>query len=59
LIRGVAENRNEHFAGGGHAILADSMAVKLERQFDITGSKQSLHSLWIGSVEEAVDSLLN
>lgn len=49
LIRHVAENRNSHFPRGGHAILADSVAVKLGRQFDIAVSKQSLHRLWIGS----------
>jgi hypothetical protein len=29
--------------------LADSVAVKLKRQFDIAVPKQSLHCLWIGS----------
>ena len=49
LIRRVAENRNQHFPSGGHAILADSVAVKLERQFDIAVTKQGLYSFWIGS----------
>lgn len=30
-------------------ILADRVAVNLERQFDIAVSKQNLHALWIGS----------
>ena len=49
LIRRVAKNRHQHLPRGGHAVLADSVAVKLERQLDIAVSKQSLHSLWIGS----------
>jgi hypothetical protein len=45
----VAENRNQHFPVCGHAILADSMAVKLEHQLYVVVTKQGLYSFWIGS----------
>jgi hypothetical protein len=43
------EEPQKHFPRGGHPILADSVAVRLKRQFDIAVSKQSLHRLWIGA----------
>ena len=49
LVHCVAQNRSQHFSRSGHAILADSVAVKLQRQFDIAVAKQSLYGLWIGS----------
>ena len=49
LIRRVTENRNQHFPCCRHTILADRMAIELERQFDIAVTKQGLYSLRIGS----------
>jgi hypothetical protein len=49
LVHCVAQNRSQHFSRCGHAILADRVAVKLQRQFDIAVAKQSLYGLWIGS----------
>ena len=49
LVHCVAQNRSQHFSRCGHAILADSVAVKLQHQFDIAVAKQSLYGLRIGS----------
>src|SRR6266704_168130 len=49
LVHCVAQNRSQHFSRCGHPVLADSVAVKLQRQFDIAVAKQSLYGLWIGS----------
>jgi hypothetical protein len=45
----VGSKRGQNQSVGRRMILADSVAVKLERHFDIAVSKQSLHRLWIGS----------
>src|SRR5438045_9410332 len=49
LVCRVTENRNQHFPCCRHTILADRMAIELERQFDIAVTKQGLYSLRIGS----------
>jgi hypothetical protein len=49
LIRGMTENRIQHFSRCDPAILADSVAVELERQFDIAVAEQGLNGLRIGS----------
>jgi hypothetical protein len=35
----MAENRGKHLSGCVHAILADGVTVKLQRQFDIDVAK--------------------
>jgi hypothetical protein len=45
----VAENPNQHCPRRSHAIIADTVGVTLQGQFDITVAKQSLYGFWIGS----------
>ena len=45
LIRRVTENRHQHFSGCRHAVLTDSVAVRLKRQFDITVEAEFVRSL--------------
>jgi hypothetical protein len=49
LVRGVAENRCEHFPCCGHAIPTDCVSVELRGQLNIAVAKQSLYGFWIGS----------
>jgi hypothetical protein len=44
----MVENRTKHCPGGGHAVVAHGMGVKLQRQPDIAMAKESLHSFGIG-----------
>ena len=41
LVCRVTENRNQHFPCCRHTILADRMAIELERQFHIAVTKQA------------------
>jgi hypothetical protein len=45
----VAENRNQHCPRRSHAILADTVGVTLQGQFNIAVAKQSLYRFWISS----------